>query len=494
MRNIILLISVTCTLIFCTGFDKKAKQPYIIEDIKTPDGLTAEVAALEFLPDGRLVAAFMRGEIMIYDPKKSEWKLFASGLHEPLGMLVVNESELLVMQLPELTRVKDTDGDGMADSYETVYDGFGMTGNYHEFTYGPVKDKKGNMYIGLNSASSGGGIAKEVRGELNMDGKSKQSRAMFSVVPYRGWIMKLTPDGKVIPFASGFRSPNGLMLDDKDNLFVTDNQGDWVASSPLYHVREGQFYGHPAALVWEKNWKKGNPFEWGKDSLDNLRDKPAVIFPHDVIANSPTQPVMIREGMNMDHFKGQLIVGEMNTERLVRVMLEEVNGVIQGAVTLFIEKDGLRKGNNRLAIAPDGSLWVGQTDHGWLGDRGIQKITATNKVPFDVKTIKLEKEGFELDFTEPFSLPKNADISSLLTVKKYNYHYHAKYGSPRINEENVAIKGVKTASKNSKMTLNLGKLEAGFVYEIKIDSMLNKGRKDTLMNKVIAYTVKKTRD
>lgn len=493
MRNIILLIGVTCTLIFCTSFEKEEKQPYIIEDIQTPENLTAEVAALEFLSDGRLVAAFMRGEIMIYDPKKSEWKLFATGLHEPLGMLVVNENELLVMQLPELTRVKDTDGDGMADLYETIYDSFGMTGNYHEFTYGPVKDSKGNLYIALNSSSSGGGIGTEVRGELNMDGKSDQ-RAMFSVVPYRGWIMKLTPDGKVIPFASGFRSPNGLMLDDKDNLFVTDNQGDWVASSPLYHVREGQFYGHPAALVWEKNWKKGNPFEWSKDSLDNLRDKPAVIFPHDVIANSPTQPVMIREGMNMDHFKGQLIVGEMNTERLVRVMLEEVDGVVQGAVTLFIEGKGLRKGNNRLAIAPDGSLWVGQTDHGWLGDRGIQKITATNKIPFDVKNIKLEKEGFELDFTTSFSVPKKADISSLLTVKKYQYHYHAKYGSPRINEENVTIKGIKTASKNSKMTLNIGKLEAGFVYEIKIDSMLSKDLKDTLTNKVIAYTVKKTKD
>lgn len=58
----------------------------------------------------------------------------------------------------------------------------------------------------------------------------------------------------------------------------------------------------------------------------------------------------------------------------------------------------------------------------------------------------------------------------------------------------MVIKAVKTAAKNSKMTLDLGKIEAGFVYEIKIDSMFNKGRKDTLMNKVIAYTVKKTKD
>ena len=42
------------------------------------------------------------------------------------------------MQRPELTRVKDTDGDGTADEYETVFDGFGMSGNYHEFAFGPA--------------------------------------------------------------------------------------------------------------------------------------------------------------------------------------------------------------------------------------------------------------------------------------------------------------------------------------------------------------------
>lgn len=491
LTNYFILFTALIAFGSCTP-EEEAAQSYIIETIETPEGLTAEVAALDFLPDGRLAAAFMRGEIMIYDPKTKEWNLFANGLHEPLGMLVVDETEMLVMQLPELTRVKDSDGDGVADIYETVYDGFGMTANYHEFAYGPVKDKKGNLYIALNAASSGGGIAEEVRGEFNPDGKGV-ARAMFSVVPYRGWILKLQPDGTVVPFASGFRSPNGLVVDNNDNLFVTDNQGDWVASSPLYHVKEGHFYGHPASLVWDKNWDKGDPFEWDKDSLDNLRDKPAVIFPHDVIANSPTQPIVVRKGMNMDHFLGHFIIGEMNTERLVRVMLEEVNGVIQGATTIFIEGEGLRKGNNRLAIGPDGSLWTGQTDHGWLGDRGIQKITATNKVPFDIKDIKLKKDGFELTFTKPFAIQEGGDLVDLLKISKYNHHYHAKYGSPRINETDVTVKSIERADRNTKWTIQTGELEEGFVYEITIDSLYSKGSQDTMLNKVVAYTLKKAK-
>lgn len=492
MKSSLNLLFITAVIsFFSCGSTEEAPQSYIVETIETPEGLTAEVAALDFLPDGRLAASFMRGEVMIYDPETTTWSLFANGLHEPLGLLVIDETEMLVMQLPELTRIKDSDGDGIADVYETVYDGFGMTANYHEFAYGPVQDKKGNLYIALNTASSGGGIADEVRGEYNPDGKGV-ARAMFSVVPYRGWIIQLKPDGTAVPFASGFRSPNGLVVDENDNLFVTDNQGDWVASSPLYHVREGQFYGHPSSLVWDKRWNKGNPFEWDIDSLDHLREKPAVIFPHDVIANSPTQPIIVRKGMNMDHFLGQMIIGEMNTERLVRVMLEEVNGVIQGATTIFLQGEGLRKGNNRLAIAPDGSLWTGQTDHGWLGDRGIQKITATNRVPFDIKDMKLKKDGFELTFTKALENKEQIHIADLLKINKYTHHYHAKYGSPRIDEEAVSIKNITTNGRNTKLNIETGALTEGFVYEITIDSLYSKERRDTMVNKIIAYTVKKT--
>ncbi|MGH2623762.1 MAG: DUF7133 domain-containing protein, partial [Sphingobacterium sp.] len=160
----VFILSLLCCLI-TSCVDKVTSGPaYMVEDITLPEGLTGEVAALDVLPDGRLVVAFMRGELMLYDPVAKSWDLFASGLHEPLGLMAINEHEFLVMQLPELTRVKDTDGDKKADLFETVYDEFGMTGNYHEFTYGPIKDTKGNLYVALNTTSSGGGVSKELRG------------------------------------------------------------------------------------------------------------------------------------------------------------------------------------------------------------------------------------------------------------------------------------------------------------------------------------------
>ena len=91
------------------------KAAYRIENIATPEGLFAETGAIDFLPDGRLIACFLRGEVMIYNPQDKTWKLFAEGLHEPLGISVISNSEVLVIQRPELTRLKDTDGDGQAD-------------------------------------------------------------------------------------------------------------------------------------------------------------------------------------------------------------------------------------------------------------------------------------------------------------------------------------------------------------------------------------------
>ena len=158
-------VGVICFIIPRSLTAQKINQSYRVENIKMPDGLTAETGAIEFLPDGRLVASFTRGEVMIYNTLTKEWKLFAEGLHDPLGILVISDSELLIMQRPELTRVKDTDGDGIADLYEKVTDDFGLSGNYHEFNYGPVKDKDGNIFIALNSSSGGGDIRSEVRGE-----------------------------------------------------------------------------------------------------------------------------------------------------------------------------------------------------------------------------------------------------------------------------------------------------------------------------------------
>lgn len=478
----------------CSHEDPQATS-YIIETIPIPDGLEAETGGIAFLPDGRLMACFTRGEVMIYDPEQGEWTLFAEGLHEPLGLWVISESEVLVMQRPELTRVVDTDGDGQADRYEKVTSDFGLSGNYHEFNYGPVKDGDGNLFIALNTASYGGKIQPNPRGPVNTLGRDGEDgrRQMYAAVPYRGWVMKQTPQGKLEPYASGFRSPNGIGLDPEGNLFVTDNQSDWVETSTLYHVKEGHFYGHPASLIWKEGWNRGNPFDLPIRELDQMRTKASVYFPHGIIANSPSQPVWDTTGGEFGPFAGQLFVGEMNHQRIIRVMLEKVKGEFQGACIPFLDNQGLPIGNNRLAFSPDGSLWIGQIAHGWSGDKGIKRIVFTGKQPMDVYRMSLTKTGFDLTFTRPLD-PVVALNKDHYRFKHYFYEYKKKpFDEPidqsnQTNVQSIGIKQLRLSADGKTVSMELDSLRAGYVYELELNNLKSKDGVPA-ENELICYTL-----
>lgn len=464
-----------------------ANVPYIVEDIETPQGLYAETGGLAFLPDGRLVACFLRGEVMFYDPETKQWTLFAEGLHEPLGVLPVSESEVLVMQKPELTRLKDTDGDGQADVYETLTDDFGMAGNYHEWTYGPVKDRSGNLFISFNTASEWGIIMDEVRGKLDTTLVPFEPKQKFAAVPYRGWVAKVTPSGEFIPYAYGFRSPSGLLVTPDNELFVADNQGDWVGTSPLFKVEQGKFYGHPASMIWVPGWNKGDPSKLPAQELNAMRHRAVVQFPYGIMAASPTQPVYDNTGGAFGPFDGQIFIGEMNEERIIRVMLEEVVGVWQGACIPFIDNQGLLKGNNRLAFAPDGSLYVGHVQHGFAGDIGIQRIVFTGKDPVDIYSMNITDEGFDLHFTQPMDEASLVDTANY-HFRHYYYEYHLKYGSDQFDVQPVQIKAIKAGNDKKTVSLTLENLKPGYIYELSIGALKSE-KGEMLENKLICYTV-----
>ncbi len=474
---------------------KNTDSPYAIRSIPMPEGLDPETGGIGFFPDGRLVACFTRGEVLVYDLKTEKWTVFAEGLHEPLGLLVESNSEIVVLQRPELSRIKDTNGDGKADLYETITDDFGLSGNYHEFNYGPVKDKNGNYFIALNTASSGAGFRSNPRGKVNLAGRDSTNglKQMYSVVPYRGWVMKITPSGKTIPYASGLRSPNGIGFDADGNLFVADNQSDWVETSKFFHIKEGHFYGHPASLVWEENWDGRNPFRIPVKELDQKRTEASVFFPHGIMANSPAQPIFIGKGTQFPEFEGQWLIGEMNHERIIRVIPEKVKGEFQGACVPFLDGKGLRMGNNRLTFAPDGSLFTGQIVHGWAGSKGIQQISATGKKTMDIQNMKLLTNGFEFTFTQPVNEKTARDLTGYL-VRHYAYPYQKKPFKEPIDQSNqidiqqIKVKKITLSPDKKRISVELPTVKKGYVYEFKLDN-IESGTGTPLENKLICYTV-----
>ena len=100
--------------------------------------------------DGKRLAVTTRiGDVWMIDgaydePADLQFTRFATGLHEPLGLLRQGDS-LLTMQRTELTQLRDADGDGSADEYLTATKGWNVSGNYHEYAFGPKRDKAGNL-------------------------------------------------------------------------------------------------------------------------------------------------------------------------------------------------------------------------------------------------------------------------------------------------------------------------------------------------------------
>ena len=468
----------------------KVTDYYALANVPTPKLLLdrygkngTQTDGLDFMPDGRLVACFVAGEVFTLRPETGEWKLFADGLHTPLGVVALNDREVMVSQRPELTLLRDLDGDGVADEYKTFSDDFGISGNYHEFHFGPVRDKAGNFYVSLGTASSGADVRHEKRGEFD---KRSYLQRMYACVPYRGWVLQITPEGKRIPYASGLRTPNGLGFDLEGNLFVTDNQGDWVGTSKLHHIKKGNFYGHAGSLVWEKDWKEGRPVAQPMAKLDERRQTAAVLFPHGLMANSPSQPLADSTEGKFGPYAGQLLVGEMNKGRIMRVMLEKVGGKLQGACVPFFDGNGLATGNNRLCFSPDGkTLWVGHSSHGWAGNRGIQTLTWTGKTPPDILRMSLTKTGFALTFTVPLD-KESAGSPTSYALKSYAYKYHQGYGSPQVNVRKLTVEKATLSGDGRTVTLELPDMQARRLYEFSLKN-LKPAKGDHLLNHLLVY-------
>src|SRR3569623_178177 len=131
-RKLAILISGIACLAFASIAFAQSRGSSAVEDeyyriirFPIPERIVLEAGALEFLPDGRLAVATRRGEIWLLEqpltdkPEDIYYKQFASGLHEVLG-LAWRDGWLYCVQRPEVTRLKDTAGDGRADVFETV--------------------------------------------------------------------------------------------------------------------------------------------------------------------------------------------------------------------------------------------------------------------------------------------------------------------------------------------------------------------------------------
>lgn len=492
LTNIYKSLAFAFLVTFCIAKMTVAMPPqyYTVEDITLPKHVAPEVGGLAFNSKGELVVVLRRHGIIIgkptSDPNNFEWRQFSNiSLHNPMGILVESDSTFLIPQMAELTRISDTDDDGVADLFENVSTSFGLSGNYHETTCGPIPDGRGNWFLAVGTASHNGPVFYHTRGEYSQIGRRGRN---YSSVPYRGWVIKVKPDGSVVPWASGFRANNGLTLSPNNDLWVTDNQGDWIGTSPIYHVQKDKFYGHPSSLIWTENWDSGDPLRLPISKLNNLRSKPAVMLPQGEMCNSPAEPIFDTNEGQFGPFSDQMFVGDIAGRRILRIILDKVNGTYQGACIKFIENSGLRGGNNRFIWSPNGqSLYVGQTYRGWGSpEEGLQRITYQHESPFEIHNIKITKTGFHISFTH--SIDKNSfNSNDKFRIESFHYDYGHKYGSPKRNVKTIGVSSLAFPKDGKSIHLSLSELQPNKVYQISLNNV-NSAKGLPLLHNTLFYT------
>ncbi|MFK5923584.1 MAG: hypothetical protein QM496_15505 [Verrucomicrobiota bacterium] len=484
-----------------TKGELQVKPSYQIEEVKLPDGAGHGIGGLAFNQAGELVVVSRRTGVVIGKPAQDarafEWRTFSAvQMHNALGVLVEKSGALLIPQMPELTRLRDTDGDGKADVSEAVSTAWGVSGNYHETNSGPIADGKGNWFVALGSASHSGPTFDLVRGRFSVAGRRGRNNMS---VPWKGWVVKINAKGELKPWASGFRQANGITMSPAGDLFVTDNQGDWKPVTPIYHVQEGKFYGHPTSLVWDTNFVKEHPdpLAWAVDHIaevDEMRTLPAVLLPQGFMCNSASEPIFDTSDGAFGPFAGQMFVGDIAGQRILRIMLEKVGGEYQGAATTLIEGDVLGGGNNRLCLSPDGkSLYVGQTYRGWgRPAEGLKRVTYSGEVPFAVEKMSLSKTGFELSFTKPVNKEQAEKISEY-QFSHYYYEFSQRYGSPQMGVTPVVPRAVKVSEDGKTVNIDLGSVLARKIYQLDLGG-LKAADGTSLSHGMLCYTVQRLRE
>ena len=125
------------------GSAKEEAKYYPIVNIAIPPEVPMRPGSFEILPDGRLAVGTRRGDIYFIKgafetPPKPEYHLFASGQDEIFG-LAWKDGAMTATTFGEVTRITDTNGDGVADCYDTLANNWGYAEG-HEFAFGSKHD------------------------------------------------------------------------------------------------------------------------------------------------------------------------------------------------------------------------------------------------------------------------------------------------------------------------------------------------------------------
>jgi cytochrome c551/c552 len=406
--------------------------------------------------EGRLLVASLKtGELFrltdpLGDGRNARFDNYAGGLFQDVYGMLAGTDGLYVLHRRNLTRVLDEDGDGTADRFDRIAALPHGVADTYDYAYGLVRDKTGGFILSYAPYAN-------------------------RTMPGSGGVLCLAPGKPPREVAFGLRNPLGWCVGPEGEVFFTDNQGEWVATNKLCHLKEGGFYGFP------------NPEQ--KEHVSASPERPAVWIPYGW-ARSINGVAFDDTGGKFGPFAGQFFLAElMFGGAIIRASVERVNGQYQGACFPFWGKGLL--GPVCLAFDPRGLLYVGGiTEPGWMAqpDRGaVFRIDYTGRIPFEMRSIHARPRGFRIVFTSAADA-RSASEPASYRLEKFRYEYTGAYGSPELDRATVAISRASLSSDGLAVELSTGTLEKDRVYLLSAPGVRSSGG-ERLVHATGAYTL-----
>ena len=472
---------------------------YVVDKIGVPFNNPHEpkmrIGAFDFFKDGETAAVCTwDGDVWIVsniDEKldRVTWKRFATGLHEPLGLKIVNE-KIHTVGDNQITRFHDLNGDNEADFLENFNNDWENTEGFHAFCFDLHTDPEGNFYFAMGCPVRAGGRGFERMGK------------------HHGSVIKVSPDGKKLSiYTSGFRAPNGIGVGPNGEVTTGDNEGSFVPSAPLHWVKPGSFNGVVDSYHGKRKLKSspilGYEVEY-KNRFMHPRADAREGFQHDP-NEAPKPLVWMSKKRGIDNsgggqawvtsdkwgpLKDQLLHLSYGQSKMYVVLKEEKNGQMQGGVARI--PVNLSSSAMRARINPrDGQLYASGLK-GWQtnakGNGGLDRIRYTGKPVYLPKLIQVKKDRIEIGFYQ--SLDREiANSLDQFKLGAWSVKWSFNYGSPEIPVDGLELKKVELLDDGKTVALHIPNLKPVHMmqidYDLKFaDGHATKGRIDNTIHSV----------
>jgi hypothetical protein len=379
-------------------------------------------------------------------PGDVDYSIWVEGMEDPMGMVVLGDTVYAEGGYYLYEHV-DADADGAADITDTLFNFNYERKCRHEFLFGLVY-KEPNFYVAASVCKDDG-----MAGCQTCQTHTGRGSTYL--------INRFTRESRYIN--GGLRTPYSMGLGPNDDVFLCDDQGNWLPSSKLIHVQEGKFYDFEFDNMPQQ------------DAYGTVYDRapPALWLPHGIASHSPSEPLLVKEGI----FTGQLLIGDVAYGGIQRAFLEKVNGEYQGAY--FNWTGGLEAGVGCLLWgqgAESQALYVGgvgdgdQNNWGWRGFKfGLQKLVP---IPgaltvFEPLAVYSRYNGMEIAFTLPLNETSALNAGNYL-VSRYEMLPGTLYGEGNMMHSwDVSVSNI-TLSEDKKNVF----LEIDFLGQIYRDGSL----------------------